>query len=37
VTLTSRSSFHGISESADVLLAPLIACLFVGGAKSSTF
>ena len=36
MTLTSRSSFHGMSESADVLLAPLTACLLVGGARSST-
>jgi hypothetical protein len=36
VTLTSRSSFHGMSESTDVLLAPFIACLLVEGASSST-
>ena len=36
VTLTSRSSFHGISESAEALLAPFMACLFVEGARSST-
>jgi hypothetical protein len=34
--LTSRSSFHGMSASTDTLLPPFIACLFVGGASSST-
>lgn len=33
--LTSRSSFQGMSLSPDALL-PLVACLFVGGARSST-
>lgn len=33
--LTSRSSFHGMSLSPDALL-PFVACLFVGGARSST-